>query len=365
MITIIGKLMYKAIRYIGSKQKMLPFLKENLLYVLNKENAKFFDGFVGTGIVSQFVAENYQGTNVSGGDISEYSKILFNILNIGLVFPDSDRLETLLQEFIVGNQMIEGDIYHEFSQGGQPKSFLESRNFFHANTGKTIDSFRFYIQDNLALGKITLPEAQILLYFILAYSCKMANTTSVFGAFLKSSPKYAPFTLEFCKSIIGHLNIIKNNISTNANFYHSSIVESLQQLPPQTLIYLDPPYSTRRYESNYHILNYIVDVSFNHGILKTGSKTGQGNGVADNPFGRKNATEEIFQDMIDLGVEKSEVLGISYNSDGVISQQWMEEYCQQKGYQLTTKTQEYKRFKSKTEVTNVTKLEEILWILKK
>lgn len=359
--------MYKAIRYIGSKQKMLPFLKNNLLHYLEKPNATFFDGFVGTGIVSQFVAETYQNVSLSGGDISLYSKILFNILNLGTVFPNEERLEEVLEKFIkYNNENTRGDvIFNEFSQNGLPQSFNESRNFFHEQSGKTIDNFRQYLKNGLAHKKITTNEAQILLYFILAYSCKVANTTSVFGAFLKSDPKYVPFTLEFCKNITSNLQLIKNNVKTTAQFYNMSIVDSLKAIDKQTVIYLDPPYSTRRYESNYHILNYIVDLEFSSAILKSGSKTGQANSMESNPFGKKGETEKIFKDMIDLGVEKSEILGISYNSDGVITQEWMEKYCLEKGYILETKTQEYKRFKSKTEVTNTTTLQEILWLIKK
>lgn len=359
--------MYKAIRYIGSKQKMLPFLKSNILHYLEKPNATFFDGFVGTGIVSQFVAETYQNVGISGGDISLYSKILFNILNLGTVFPSNERLEEILEDFIKYNsENNAGDvIFNEFSQNGIPQSFNESRNFFHEYSGKTIDNFRQYLKANLANQKITEDESQILLYFILAYSCKVANTTSVFGAFLKSVPNHVPFTLEFCKNITTNLNLIKSNVQTFAQFYNMSIVDSLKAIDHHTVIYLDPPYSTRRYESNYHILNYIVDLDFSAAVLKNGSKTGQANTMESNPFGKKGQTEQIFKDMIDLGVVKCDVLGISYNSDGVITQEWMEKYCLEKGYVLETKNQEYKRFKSKTEVTNTTTLQEILWLIKK
>lgn len=358
--------MYKAIRYIGSKQKMLPFLKEHLLQHLDKPHASFFDGFVGTGIVSQFVAENYKNVAISGGDISLYSAVLFNILNIGLIFPNQDRLIILLEDCI----NLVGDtepqiIFNEFSQHGKPSSFNESRNFFHAQSGKTIDNFRNYLNNNLQESTITLEEASILLYFILAYSCKVANTTSVFGAYLKGEAKHVSFNIEFCQNILNNIALIGSNVHIPARFYHASIVDSLKVIPHQSVIYLDPPYSTRRYESNYHILNYIVDLDFNPSVLKNGSKTGQAISLESNPFGKKAQTEQIFKEMIDLGVSKCDLLGISYNSDGVITQQWMESYCQKQGYALETKTQEYKRFKSKVEVTNTTTLQEILWLIKK
>lgn len=364
--------MYKAIRYIGSKQKVLPFLEENLLCFLKEKNATFFEGFVGTGIVSQYVSENYSHVAISGSDISQYSQVLFNILNIGEAFPDLQKLENIIQEFVVyqenpnilNNKNIDWLVKNELSALGTPSTFNESRNFFHEKTGETIDLYRQFVKTKLTNNEITVMQGQVLLYFILAYACKMANTTSVFGAFLKSAPKFKPFNLKFCQDIIKELNLIHSR-TIESTFYHEDIVQSLKEIEKKTVIYLDPPYSTRRYESNYHVLNFIVDLDFTAKEIKNDSKTAQPKLIAENPFGQKKGTEVIFEKMIHLGVEKSEILGISYNSDGVITQTWMENFCQKNGYSLKTCVKEYKRFKSKTEVTNTTQLKEILWLIKK
>lgn len=364
--------MYKAIRYIGSKQKVLPFLEENLLSFLKEKNATFFEGFVGTGIVSQYVAENYPHVAISGSDISQYSQVLFNILNIGETFSDLQKLEILIQDFVIYQNNIDIQqheslnwlVKNELSALGKPSTFNESRNFFHEKTGETIDLYRQFIKEKLISKDITVMQGQVLLYFILAYACKMANTTSVFGAFLKSPPKFKTFDLKFCQDIIKELNLIHNR-TIESTFYHEDIVQSLKKIDKKTVVYLDPPYSTRRYESNYHVLNFIVDLDFTASKIKENSKTAQPKLIAENPFGQKKGTEVIFEKMIHLGVEKSEVLGISYNSDGVITQNWMENFCQKHGYSLKTCVKEYKRFKSKTEVINTSQLQEILWLLRK
>ena len=138
--------MHKAIRYIGSKQKVLPFLEENLFYQL-KEGDSFFDGFVGSGIVSQYVAEKHNTVKVSGGDLSLYSEILFNILNIGQAFKTKEEIYALITEF-EGQSLISSFIYNEFSHTGTLQSFSESRNFFHEKSGKTIDTYKQFVKEN-------------------------------------------------------------------------------------------------------------------------------------------------------------------------------------------------------------------------
>jgi adenine-specific DNA-methyltransferase len=355
--------MHKAIRYIGSKQKLLPFLDENLFNKLHSGDT-FFDGFVGSGIVSQYIAENYPNAIVSGSDLSTYSGILFNILNIGRFSTKvKESIIELMKEF-EKETLIEGFVFQEFSAGGKPHGIKESRNFFHSEAGKTIDTFKCFLNQKLQKNIISIEQVKILLYFMLAYTCKMANTTSVFGAFLKSSPRYFPFNSDFVEKIINQLDQIQL-LHSPACFYHGDIVANLKKIPKQNLIYLDPPYSTRRYESNYHILNYVVNLNFSPQEIKLESKTGQPIIMASNPFGMKKHTQTIFKEMILESVKKSDILGISYNTDGLITKEWMQSFCSEHNLKLDTRTLEYKRFKSNTEIIKTTQLEEILWLIQK
>lgn len=353
--------MYKAIRYIGSKQKVLPFLEENLFSLL-KEGDSFFDGFVGSGVVSQYIAEKNPSYNVTGGDISKYSEILFDILNIGYDFKEQEIIN-IFTEF-EKEPLISGDIFNEFSNGGFPISYSEPRNFYHEKSGKTIDTFKSFLLRKISNKDISEDQAKVLTFFLLAYACKVANTTSVFGAFLKSPPVYKPFNLEFVQKILKELQLLLS-YKKQYDFYLGDIVSNLKIIPHHNVIYLDPPYSTRRYESNYHILSFVADLGFTAKELKQGSKTGQPNYMAPNPFGKKKDTETIFKEMILEGVKKSDHLGISYNTDGIISEEWMDKFCASNNLKLETKKLTYKRFKSKIEVKNTKKLEEILWIIRK
>lgn len=357
--------MYKAIKYIGSKQKLLSFLNDNLFCML-KENDKFFDGFVGTGIVSQFVAENYKNIEISGSDISLYSEKLFSIINKNIEFKDNE-LENIILEFfntpIKEFHNMNYIITNEFSNKGKPLSINEPRNFFDSDTSFYIDAFRNFIFNKLENNIITIEQSNILLFILLSYTSKNANTTSIYSAYLKGKADHKPFTLDFCLNILNKVNDFK--INKKANFINKDIISSLNDLNKQNIIYLDPPYTTRRYENNYHILNYIVDKNFNHNQIKENSKGGVISQMDYNPFGKKKDTFDIFEKMILLGVEKSNILAISYNSDGLIKQDWLEIFCLNNNLNLETKTLDYKRFTSSNIKANESNLIEILWIITK
>lgn len=67
--------------------------------------------------------------------------------------------------------------------------------------------------------------------------------------------------------------------------------------------------------------------------------------------------------MILSGISKSDLLAISYNTDGLITEDWMKDFCDKNNLTLITEKLEYKRFKS-NEIKNENKLEEILWLIK-
>ena len=108
-----------------------------------------------------------------------------------------------------------------------------------------------------------------------------------------------------------------------------------------------------------------MDLNFKDTHIKVNSKTGQPKEIIENAFSNKKKTKTIFSEMIKLGVDKSDLLGISYNTDGIINQEWIESFCKEKNYKLETKKIIYKRFKSKIEIKNTKELEEILWLIKK
>lgn len=352
--------MYKAIRYIGSKQKVLDFLDEKLFKII-PENGTFFEGFSGTGIISQYLSEKRKDISISGGDLSKYSEILYSILNANQLKLTGNEITDFVSTLKEEDFKEEGVFFNEFSENGIPKTYSESRLFFHEKTGKTIDLYRSKLKEKIKNGEISIEQSKVYLFYLMSYVCKMANTTSVFGAYLKTPPKYKPLDVSFIENINNQLSNIFTSKS-HKEFLLGDIVSNLLKIEKKNIIYLDPPYSTRRYESNYHILNYIADLNFTTEEIKE-SKTGLPKFIPENHFGKKKETEIVFSNMILNGVSKSDILAISYNTDGLITEDWMKNFCEKNKLILITEKMEYKRFKS-NEIKNENKLEEILWLIK-
>lgn len=353
--------MHKAIRYIGSKQKLLNFLEDNMLSKL-KDNESFFEGFSGSGILSQYIASKDIKLKVTGADISKYSESLFLIPNIYNEFS-KEELFNIFKNFSL-EKPLKGIFYHEFSPEGKPVTYHEPRNFYHPASAIMIDTYKHYISNLLNQNMINIEQKNILMFFLLSYACKSANTTSVFGAFLKGKPKFKPLDLSFFQKVINDLEEVKKTKSS-FSFIENDIINSLEKIGKQDIIYLDPPYNTRKYESNYHILNYVADLDFNIEKIKKGTKTALPIQQHKNPFGNAKNTETIFKQMILLSVKKSKKTYISYNTDGIITQEWMEKFCRDNNLKLQTETLTYKRFKAKKSDNNEKELKEILWNIKK
>ncbi len=78
----------------------------------------------------------------------------------------------------------------------------------------------------------------------------MANTASVYGAFLKKLKKSAQKSLEL-KPATYHLNDHPHTVT-------NSDVNLLVKNSQHDVVYLDPPYNHRQYSGNYHVLETIA-----------------------------------------------------------------------------------------------------------
>lgn len=363
--------MEKIISYIGSKVKLYDFLEEIIFSKFDKtdNDLNFLDLFSGTNSVSNYVKQQ-TNWNILANDLSLYSKTIFSLLYFDLISQKeySNILEQL--HFLDSLPLIEEDIFNEFSINGTPKTIdkarfeeffhnqpVASRMFFFENVGKKIDTIKNGIKLLIDTKKINKIEQDILMTFLINFADKNANTTSVYGAYLKyyKAEQFKPF---LDKKLI---SLLKHNLSDKKykyNSFSSDIISFLQDYllknidKSKNIIYLDPPYNTRTYESNYHILNYIVDFDFNPLIdIKYNSKTASVSKKNNNPFASKAKTYDIFLEMIKNSLNVSNHIFISYNTDGIIKQVDMDKIILElsslyPNILLHTHTKLYRRFKS-------------------
>lgn len=354
----------KFIRYIGSKEPIMEFLLTN--FEKHYPGFKTFaDMFAGTNVVSKNVLSVDNVESIEAYDMSTYSQILSSFVNPNI----TDSFIKYLRH-LDSLELIEGDIFNEFSIGGTPKTVsveklqnqsIKSRMFFSGQVGRKIDTIRTTLIEDLRNGKIGENTKNLVLALILKYADCNANTTGVYGAYLKNENKQEKKFLT--DEIISELVNMEYVDNKEFNFKRMSIEESLINIEPKDIIYFDPPYTTRKYESNYQILEYISDIDFDLSYIKNDTISAAPSKVIDNPFGKKAKTYGIFEKMISEGSKKAKVVIISYSNQGLMKQEEIQEICDKYNLELTTETMQHKKYKSHG-VSVQGDLFEILWVIK-
>lgn len=249
--------------YIGSKLSLLPFLEKNILEFSGVgPGGRFFDIFAGTSAVGRrFKA---LGCRIVANDIQYYSYCLnrayvginaapeFRAL-IGRLSPDAggaseDPVAVVLQ-WLNRLSGLQGFIYRHYCPGGTAGTRFP-RLYFTDENGKRCDAIRTQIEVWRCAGLLSDDEYFYLLAVLLEAVDRVANTASVYGAFLKHVKRSAaaPLRLE-------RLGVIPSGASHEV--YNCNGLELVGRVPCDVL-YIDPPYNQRQYCTNYHVLETIA-----------------------------------------------------------------------------------------------------------
>lgn len=235
------------INYIGSKKSLLDEIESVLKQNLKLEsNLVFGDLFAGTGVVGEYFNQKYRMPIISND--SEYYSFVINYAK--LKCPYNDKLQRIFKSWNKWSDKISN--YGLFSQNYacHDQNVIKNRKFFLLENARKIDGIRILIERYYQKHKITKPEYFFLLASLIVSADKVANITSVYGAYLKNfkwtARKNFKFTPLHCSSQIPKYE--KNQI-----FQQNSLeIKSLTY----DICYLDPPYNNRQYSKNYAPLNF-------------------------------------------------------------------------------------------------------------
>lgn len=382
----------RIIGYIGSKVNLYDFLDETIIKN-NPDKKLFIDLFAGTCAVSKFVKEKTD-MDIMTNDLALYSKILTSELKINELSEKDFRLFKNTVKELDSLPLIEGDFYHEFSMGGAPKTITDksvfevkkrekdaegnvisetsennqeyktSRMYFKGEVGKKIDTIREGLGKLYSEGKINEEIKDLALLFLLSYANGNSNNTSVYGAYLKHDKMKTvkPFYNEELLEYLSEKYEAHKKSTRKIKSFHDYADKTLSNIrnnhlehdSHEIVVYWDPPYSSRSYESNYHILEYLCDMDFSTDMIKHNSKTGMKNSEIkyDNPFASKVRTPAIFKELISESMKISDLMYISYNDEGLMKrpdiEKILKEVGEEHGRELSLKEhlEEYKRFTS-------------------
>jgi adenine-specific DNA-methyltransferase len=281
--------------YIGSKYRLTDFIKHSVYSVVghNLSDKVICDLFAGTGIVGRnFKTEVKQ---IISNDIEYYSFVLNrNYIENHTPFEYQNLIDEL-------NNLngIRGFIFEEYSEKGKAQ-----RQYFSENNGKKIDAVRQKIEKWQKEKYINENQYYFLLASLLESADKVANTASVYGAFLKKIKKTAQNEIIINPAVFEISNRVNKVFNTDSN--------ELIKYISGDILYLDPPYNARQYGANYHLLNTIAKYDYFTPKGKTGLRT-----YEKSSFCSKNSVEKSFEELIKNAQFK--YIFLSYNNEGLMS----------------------------------------------
>jgi adenine-specific DNA-methyltransferase len=331
--------------YIGSKHKLSTFIYQTIKSVVKNDlsNKVFCDIFAGTGAIGR--AFKREAKKIIANDFEYYSYAL-NKNYIGNHTEIKDKEQYILELNRLSPKE-DGFVYKHYCLGGSG-----GRLYFSDINGKKIDAIRQKIESWKNSGSINEELYWFLLASLLESADKVANTASVYGAHLKN----LKITAQKDMLLEPALYEINDNEHLVFNTDSNKLIRQIEG----DILYLDPPYNTRQYGANYHLLNTIAKYDTFIPKGKTGLRDYQ-----KSKYCSKSGVNKEFDDLIKNANFK--YIFLSYNNEGLMSQSVVQEIMQKYGsYDLAQI--DYQRFKAdKTENRNhkASKTKEFLHCLEK
>ena len=310
--------------YIGSKLRLChTFIPSTIKAICGKDLSQktFCDIFAGTGIVGRTFKPFVK--KVISNDIEYYSYVV-NKNYIGNNKPLKNK-ELCSAQLNTQPRLSDGFIYTHYCYGGGG-----GRQYFSDNNGKKIDSVRLITEKWREEGRLSDALYYFLLCSILESADKVANTASVYGAYLKKLKKTAQKELVIEGSEYDLHNEKHEVFNKDANVLIKEVEGDI--------LYLDPPYNTRQYGANYHILNTIAEYKSFTPIGKTGLRK---------YFRSKYCSRNYVKDEFDAIIKnaKFKYIFLSYNNEGLMTLQDVKLVMSKYGKYDVAKTN-YQRFKA-------------------
>ena len=234
--------------YLGSKKRLSGFIYNVISHSLKLKltDCSFCDLFAGTGIVGNYFHDKVKSIIYND---REYYSFVINSAFFSNV--SEEKYRGMLAEL---NQLDgrEGFIFNQYSECG-----TAGRLYFSSENGQKIDAIRMDIERRFQSFEIDQDFYILLLATLLKAVDKVANTASVYCAYLKVLIITANKNLQL-------LPLKRTSLPhPDCQIFNMDSSELITQVKGD-ILYLDPPYNGREYGSYYHLLNTIAlyDIDF-------------------------------------------------------------------------------------------------------
>lgn len=340
-------------RYIGCKLNLLPYIEHLVTETLGVREGVFCDLFAGTATVGAHFKK--QGFQIISNDLLALSAAFQHALIAnnaepafsGIIDTLGDVGDTnLFTSLSPYNQVIawlnclpgkKGFIFNAYCPSGRNEC---GRQYLSDVNGQKIDAIRQQIQTWRAAGDITENEFYLLLLPLVEATSKVANISGTYAAYLKhwDVRTYKPLTLV-------PVDIIRSRLSHSV--YRRPANELVTEIRCDVL-YIDPPYNTRQYITNYHLLETLA--RYDNPSLR--GKTGLRDYEASekSAYCSKSACLSAFTDLIEKADARHIV--VSYSNEGILSPDEILSVLSLRGEASLSSAIDYQRFKSNSQGKN-------------
>jgi len=222
-------------RYLGSKAKLISFIKETVKEQCGDINS-FLDLFAGTGIVGW--SFNNQNTAVFVNDM-----LMCNYISYKAFFDSENFDEDKVINYIAFYNEVTVNDENYFS-----KNF--SGTFFSKENCLKIGFIRENIENEYKKGKLNERERAILITCLLFAMDRIANTVGHYDAYRMNGDLSKKLFLEM-------LDIPNNLVNSNNRIFNCDANQLVENVIAD-VVYIDPPYNSRQYCDAYHLLENVA-----------------------------------------------------------------------------------------------------------
>ncbi|MDR2126932.1 MAG: DNA adenine methylase [Prevotellaceae bacterium] len=329
-------------RYYGNKTKLLPFIERVVKNTGINGNSNFVDLFSGTCSVGCHFKQ--LGYTVVANDTLEFSYALsktfielneqpsFTKLKRELNAKDNQGIFDYLN---TNKDYIEGFIYKNYSPNG-------GRMYFTDKNALKIDTCRTLFYEWKKTDIVSELEYYYLITSLLRGINLISNVPGTYAAYLKTWDKRALNSL-----LLRQIDIIE---SKNQNKAFKQDANELVKMINPDILYLDPPYNSRQYASNYFLLELIADGWFDKEPEIYGETGMRKYDHQKSDYASKSKALIALEDLI-LNSTNSKCVLLSYSNEGIIPTQAIEQTLGRIGT-VQTHYEDHKRYRSINQTQN-------------
>jgi len=236
------------LRYIGSKSSMLCKIERVLDNHIKGDEESFLDLFAGTNVVGKHFKNRFR---LVSNDLLYFSYLNakatiennepLHFANLGNITSPLDYLQKGADEYLLLDSV--GYYERAYSPSGEAM-------YLSVENAKRIDFIRDKIDEWNEEGLLTEPEYCYLVSALIEAIPFVSNITGTYGAFLKHWDKRALKALELTPLVVEDNGFSNSSFNVDSN----DLVHRIEV----DIAYIDTPYNTRQYASNYHLLENVA-----------------------------------------------------------------------------------------------------------